>query len=1023
MSTELTNQGIRALQSGDKNRARQLLQASIEQNPGDETAWLWLSGVAESDAERVKCMQQVLEINPNHVAAQRGLEKLYAKYEDILSDLKDPQKEAVLHQGYPLLIIAGPGSGKTEVIARRVAYLVRSGAVPPGAILAVTFTERAALELKDRIQQKLPETNVELMQVSTIHAFASLLLRQYSAQSPLPRGFRLLDETGQFLYVYSRRNALGLGEIVKGRPQDFFAAVIKVFNLATEELVTPNELASWCKEQLMAAEEKEVDLCKEREVIAEAYRRYCELLQHDALVDFAFLQCHALTLLENNPPVVQELREKYRAILVDEYQDTNAAQDHIIAHLAGDGMNLTVVGDDDQSIYRFRGATVKNILTFPDHYPHTHKVILTHNFRSIEQIIDHSLQVINQNPARYPKDLRAVRDPGSEVLLVYEHTAAEEAQAIVRLIRRLYDVRRIPHYGDAVVLLRSVKSYAGPYVDALSAEGIPYQVIGDASLFEREEVAQLYDLFNFLGTTKAWGDRFLRDPIVGLSENTCMALKSYKDSLYDLVGEDRATCVLALNNIGVEDAHDRTCLARLLEIKRKVQAQQNQSALEIFYELLSATGCVERFERIGNSIAISNLGILSRLIASWDEYGSTRNFYPFREYLKLIKDSGVDPVIPPADDNVRIMTIHQAKGLEFPVVVLGAAMNGRLPTCRRSDPYEIPDHLRASKGVEPGVDDPHMVDERKLFYVAATRAQDLLIVGTADVVNKRGGGPSQFVMEMFGQDLEAAAAYSEDKVKDITSRQPTDRGTRQRYSFSQLAYYLQCPMRYKFAVVYGLEVPWLDPVDFGANVHRCLEAIHLRALRGELTSTSELPDLVERSWLSTPRSEPDQEAGYQRAAIRQLTRYLVEHGDRLSNIQQAETTFLYPFRDDVLLGKVDLIRKSGEDGVTIVDFKTSSSVTGEMEQVALQLGIYSLGVESGFCLPVVRQEAHFLEDGQVVTWDWTLEQKLQTEKDLSDLINRIHAQQFQPRLAYCIHCVEFRAICPYYQDLSIGAPR
>jgi ATP-dependent exoDNAse (exonuclease V) beta subunit len=314
MSTELTIQGIRALKSGDRDRARQLLQTSIQQNPGDETAWLWLSEAAESDAERMICMQRLLEINPNHAAAQRGREKLYAKYKDILSKLKDPQKEAVLHQGSPLLIIAGPGSGKTEVIARRVAYLVRSGAVPPEAILAVTFTQRAALELKDRIQQKLPETNVELMQVSTIHAFASLLLRQYSAQSPLQRGFRLLDENGQFLFVYSRRNALGLGEIVKGRPQDFFATVLKVFNLATEELVTPNELASWCKEQLETANEKEIDLCKEREVIAEAYRRYCELLQQNALVDFAFLQHHALTLLENNPTLVQELRDKYRAI-------------------------------------------------------------------------------------------------------------------------------------------------------------------------------------------------------------------------------------------------------------------------------------------------------------------------------------------------------------------------------------------------------------------------------------------------------------------------------------------------------------------------------------------------------------------------------------------------------------------------------------------------------------------------------------------------------------------------------------
>jgi DNA helicase-2/ATP-dependent DNA helicase PcrA len=311
------------------------------------------------------------------------------------------------------------------------------------------------------------------------------------------------------------------------------------------------------------------------------------------------------------------------------------------------------------------------------------------------------------------------------------------------------------------------------------------------------------------------------------------------------------------------------------------------------------------------------------------------------------------------------------------------------------------------------------VDERKLFYVAATRARDLLIVGTADVVNKRGGGPSPFLEEMFGQDLHAAAAYSEDKVKDIESRPPSGGGPRPRHSFSQLAYYLQCPMRYKFAVAYGLEVPWLDPVDFGANVHRCLEAIHQRALQRKMTSPDDLPDLVSKTWLSTPRSDPEQEAAYQRAAIRQLTRYLEEYGEQLGDTRLAETSFSLPYGEDVLLGKIDLIRQIPE-GVEIVDFKTSASASGEMEQVALQLGIYALGAESGLGLPVKRQAAHFLEDGQVVTWEWTPEHKAEAETELSDLLGRIHAKQFPPRTAYCVHCSEFRAICPHYQQGNPG---
>jgi len=184
--------------------------------------------------------------------------------------LKDPsyltrqQQEAIFHQGSPLLIIAGPGSGKTEVISWRVAHLVQSGSVRPENVLAVTFTEKAALELKDRVQQKLPDVNADRMQISTIHAFAALLLRRFAAASPMPRGFCILDETGQFLLIYSNRKALGLGEIVKGRPQDFFAAVQRTFNLATEELVEPDQLESWCETNLNGCSEKEAGLWRER---------------------------------------------------------------------------------------------------------------------------------------------------------------------------------------------------------------------------------------------------------------------------------------------------------------------------------------------------------------------------------------------------------------------------------------------------------------------------------------------------------------------------------------------------------------------------------------------------------------------------------------------------------------------------------------------------------------------------------------------------------------------------------------
>ncbi len=919
--------------------------------------------------------------------------------------LTSPQRAAVLHQGSPLLIIAGPGSGKTEVIAWRVAHLVGAGLVKPENILATTFTNKAALELKDRIQSKLPGINVELMQVSTIHSFCADLLRRYPRQARLPGGFRILDETGQFLFVYSHRKDLGLDERVKGLEDVFYGSVIDTFNRATEEQVKPEDLAAWCEENLSCCSNDETGLWQEREAIATAYFRYCRILEEENLLDFAFLQTFALRLLEGHPTVLDELRQKYPEILVDEYQDTNAAQEKLLKLLAGEGQHLTVVGDDDQSIYRFRGATVRNILEFPQRYPGAKVVQLVHNFRSREQIVDHSQQVITHNPARYGKDLLPMRGPGSEVLLVYERTAGEEAVVVVDLLVRLHQAGQIARYSDIAVLLRSVKSYAEPYVNALLSAGIPFQVIGDASFFDRPEIAQLYDLLNFLGASKPWADVHVRHPLVGLSLATCEALKAYKDSLMDVATPE------GLASIGIPPGEDQGRLLDLLELKQHVQAQKQETLLEVFYGLLAATGCAARFERQGNLEALSNLGIFSRLVAAWDEGGTSRNFYPFMEYLKLVRKRGLDPFLPPVEDSVRVMTIHQAKGLEFPVVVLGAAMDGRLPSMRRKDPYEIPIHLRASG--EPEVSDPHLVDERKLFYVAATRARDLLIVGTADLVNKRGGGPSPFLVEMFGPDLRAAAAWSLEKVKDIESRAGKTQEPRPRHSFSELAFYLQCPVRYKFAHVYGLEIPRLDPVQFGANVHRALEAIHERAMNGDVPSADEIPGIVEATWVH-PRRIGDVEAGYIRTAIQILQDYVREHADDLERSARAETPFSFSLSDSVLLGKIDLVRKGPGGMMELVDFKTSKAALEELEHAEIQLSLYGLGVETSLGEPVSRLSAHFLgKEQKIVSWEWGEARRGITQEKLGGILDAISRGQFEPKLSYCTRCREFQAICPY----------
>ena len=931
---------------------------------------------------------------------------------EILEGLTESQRKAVTHLNGPLLIMAGPGSGKTEVISRRAAFLILSGSVDLHDLLVVTFTEKASLELKDRIQSKLPQVNVESMQISTIHAFCHYLLSEFRQHSPFRGSFSVLDEAGQLLFIYTRRVELGLSGILKGRESDFFSQVKGMYNLASEEQIEPEKFIAYCRSELEKASSDDKALWNEKEVVAKSYGKYLDILHQANTTDFANLQRHAYDMIRTDEDLLQDLRRRFSYILIDEYQDTNGIQDRIMRLLAEPRMNVTVVGDDDQSIYRFRGATVRNILDFEKTYGKRKPVTtvkLEDNFRSLESILHHTSRLIRNNPKRTNKDLICNRDLfANDILLVHRRTAAEEAEAVVRILKSYIDSGVIKQKRDVAILLRSVRSYAAPYLDTLQKYNLPYVLARDGGFFVRPDILDIYNLFVFLGQTRSWADKFVCCDAMNLSEQTETALRSCKQDMAKIKNEGE------LRNIGVKNKADAKRIFELVELKRRALGRKFSSIMELLYELFRITSYFERSEREGNEEAIRNLAILTRIAEVFDEHGKTSNIYPFLSYLKLLKQSGLDSFLPAPADAIQVMTVHQAKGLEFPVVVIGAAMERRFPASNRKPWYEIPYCLCESG--EPEVADYHTADERKLFYVASTRARDLLVIGTADVVNKRGGGPSRFISELLGDDMDRAIQRTEKVLKSLVEIEESTRKTyepKRRLSYSQLAYFLQCPVRFKYMVIDGLSVPHPYYLNFGANVHRALELIHRAILNGKKESEIEIKEILEQAWSPLPNTSKEKEAELKKAALKQINNYVSKFHPARSNIEDVETTFSYEANEYIITGRIDLVRRLEGGAKEIIDFKTIESRYGSRDQTSLQMDLYALGGELSLGHQVGSRTVYYLGDNEQDTSGWDGDRRKTAETNLHGIIGKIEKEEFAPRTEYCSFCQDFRDICPY----------
>ena len=636
-----------------------------------------------------------------------------------LAKLNPEQRAAVLHAEGPLLVLAGAGSGKTRVITVRIAELVARG-VAPERILAVTFTNKAAREMRERLGALIGSARAALPFVGTFHSFCVEVLREHGAQVGLSRSFVISDGADQLALLRGVLRTLAV-EGATLQPGDLQARI----SLLKNRLIGAEAFLA------KAADDQE-------ELVGRAFSRYEEELARARSVDFDDLLLRTVQLLKKKDGPLAALRERFRHVLVDEYQDTNAPQYEIVRAIAGAHRNLCVVGDDDQSIYGWRGADVGRILHFERDFPGAKVVRLETNYRSTEPILRAANRVIAHNADRHEKELRSALGPGEPLQLVSAENDTEEADHVARDILALVG-RRAARFGDFAVLFRTGPQ-ARPYEEQFRARAIPYVLVGGRSFFDRKEVR---DVIAYLKLCVRPDDelafaRAAGAPPRGIGAKSLERVLAHaatrRVSLAQAFEEADA-----IEGVGAAAAVAGRDFCRLLASLREERAEATLVArIERLLEAVGYRAEVERLypdplERTRRWAAVESLLELAR------KFGGRRKDSALADFLRALtleeEDDG-DPAEEGERTRVTLMTLHSAKGLEFPRVYLVGLEEGLLP------------HRRS-------VAEGNVEEERRLMYVGITRAQRNLTLCHAKARARFGRGeeslPSRFLFELKGE--------------------------------------------------------------------------------------------------------------------------------------------------------------------------------------------------------------------------------------------------------------------------------
>lgn len=969
------------------------------------------------------------------------------------------QRAAIAHREGNLLILACAGSGKTEVVSRRIAELVAEEGVPRASIVAFTFMEKAAEELKARIRRHLEalspdDPSLGDMYVGTVHSFCLQLLKELD---PAYRGYEVMDEARQFALIIANyfaweERGIGLNRL-QARGHSYTDTIRRFLN-------TLNALHT---EQVDPAGLNDPGL-------VEALERYRRLTRGrpNQFFDFNSIIDELLVRLEADPEALGSIRERFRYLIVDEYQDIDPRQEALIRTLSDGGtqMSVTVVGDDDQAIFGWRGANIDNILTFSERYPNVTREYLTENFRSTHAVVEIANAAIRRIPPdrRLAKEMVAsqwIHGPDQEPVLteklaqagdVQRQTFAspqEEAAWIAERIEQLHGVvveqrdgtRRALHYSDMAVLLRSVRGQGQVIVDELERRNIPVVVKGTGGLFGEPEIQLVHACFTLLAKGEYRVDG---QPLT--TEQTRTLVRQLADSLRENGVLPAASGTRLLEWVA---ATRRRFDRQMLPPEQRGRLSRRIYPQAVFHDMLSVLGANTPGGAFTET-ALYNLGRFSALLTEFEavhQWVTPAQLTQLLIFLGIWAQSKADS--GPAEDvaapvAVRVMTVHASKGLEWPVVFLPQIRSSVFPSSMRNRGLDtfLPDHVFNGARYATGDD-----GERRLWYVALTRCEKFLHVSAVRRTRQK---PTVFYTEINHD-------FVTDDGTDPTEREqgvPTAAHDVELFptTFSDLNYYWQCPADYRLRSLMGFGPGVTESYGYGQQVHNLLAELHDLAKEEREIDQALVEDLVERRFnLRYTRGRPLE--ALKRAAAQSLVRYVEEYREHTELVLEAEKPFEFVDRDSgaLITGTIDLLERIEQDRqgdffrvpVGIVDFKThrwtdADAYREKLAEVTRQLLLYAAAARNALGLLPEEASAHFLapappvdeliaegvEERPTVTVSEDREANVLAE--VAETVEAIRSGDFPrtgPAKGRCGKC-DFRLLCPGLSETQgAAAPR